>query len=159
MLPPRLSDVLFDLQQTGIYHPRWTEKIEQEFVLHWGHIVKGLKGAALKAYKSAAPHADDERGARQRLGAYRGAVGDEYKLLGFDAQHIVQQVPKKVNSGDTHVVAAAILLKTLLASEGSQFGRNTVRAGANGTEKRWAMRSENRSPRFTTQGDELPIAK
>jgi len=123
LLPPRLSDVLFDLQQTGIYHPRWTEKIEQEFVLHWGHIVKGLKGAALKAYKAAAPHADDEKGARQRLRAYRGAVGDEYELLGYDAQHIVQRVPKKVNCGDTHVVAAAILLKTLLASEGSASDR------------------------------------
>jgi len=40
----------------------------------------------------------------------------------------------------------------------AQFGRDTVRAGANGTEKRWAMRSENRSPRFTTRWDELPIA-
>ena len=40
----------------------------------------------------------------------------------------------------------------------TQFGRDTVTTGANGTEKRWAMRSENRSPRFTTQWDELPIA-
>jgi len=41
----------------------------------------------------------------------------------------------------------------------AEFGRDTVRAGAVGTEKRWAIRSENRSPRFTTRWDELPIAK
>jgi len=41
----------------------------------------------------------------------------------------------------------------------AEFGRDTVRTGANGTDKRWAMRSENRSPRFTTRWDELPIAK
>ena len=28
LLPPRLSDVLFDLQQTGIYHPRCLELLE-----------------------------------------------------------------------------------------------------------------------------------
>ncbi len=56
---------------------------------------------------------------RQRLQAYRGAVGDEYELLGHDAKHIVQQVPAKVNRGDTHVVAAAILMKHLLATEGA----------------------------------------
>ena len=41
----------------------------------------------------------------------------------------------------------------------AEFGRDTVRTGANGTDKRWAMRSENRSPRFTTRWDELPIAR
>ena len=38
----------------------------------------------------------------------------------------------------------------------AQFGRDTLRAGAAGTEQRWAMRSENRSPRYTTRWDELP---
>jgi DNA polymerase V len=39
------------------------------------------------------------------------------------------------------------------------FGRDTLRLGASGTDKRWATRSENRSPRFTTQWDELPVAQ
>lgn len=119
LLPPRLSDVLFDLQQTAVYHPRWTKDIEDEFVRHWGHIVKGLKGSALKAYLAAAPHADDEQGARRRLLAYRRAVGDEFELLGHDAEKIVQQVPHKVNKGDKHVIAAAVLLKDLLGTEGT----------------------------------------
>ena len=65
LLPPRLSDVLFDLQQAGIYHPRWTQDIENEVVRHWGHIVKGLKGSALKAYLAAAPAGLSWRGWRR----------------------------------------------------------------------------------------------
>ena len=41
----------------------------------------------------------------------------------------------------------------------AEFGRDTVKTGASGTDKRWAMRSENRSPRFTTRWDELPVAQ
>lgn len=38
-----------------------------------------------------------------------------------------------------------------------EFGRRTVRSGVSGVEQRWAMRAENRSPRYTTRWDELPI--
>jgi DNA polymerase V len=38
------------------------------------------------------------------------------------------------------------------------WGRGTLRVGSMGTTRRWAMRSENRSPRYTTNLDELPIA-
>jgi DNA polymerase V len=41
----------------------------------------------------------------------------------------------------------------------AEFGRDTVSTGASGTDKRRAMRSENRSPRFTTRWDELPVAQ
>jgi DNA polymerase V len=41
----------------------------------------------------------------------------------------------------------------------AEFGRDTVRTGASGIEKRWAMRSENRSPGFTTRWDELPVVR
>ena len=41
----------------------------------------------------------------------------------------------------------------------AEFGRDTLRTAASGTEKRWAMRSENRSPRFTTCWAELPVAQ
>ena len=51
--------------------------------------------------------------------------------------------------------------KLMLAMDAinAEFGRDTVRTGASGTDKRWAMRSENRSPRFTTRWDELPVAR
>lgn len=39
-----------------------------------------------------------------------------------------------------------------------EWGRGTLRSGAAGMSQRWAMRSEKRSPRYTTRWDELPIA-
>jgi DNA polymerase V len=34
-----------------------------------------------------------------------------------------------------------------------------LRSGAAGISQRWAMRSENRSPRYTTNWQELPVAR
>ncbi len=36
------------------------------------------------------------------------------------------------------------------------FGRGTIHSAAMGIQRRWSMRSENRSPRYTTSWDELP---
>ena len=38
------------------------------------------------------------------------------------------------------------------------WGRGTLRSAAAGTSSKWAMRSDNRSPRYTTQWEELPVA-
>ena len=116
LLPPRLSDVLFDLRD--LYFPRWTVDIEMEFLRNWAQVVKRVSGAELKADKSASPHPDDERKAEKRLNAYRNAVGDEYRLIGYGANHIAKQVPAAVNKGDIHVAQAAILMRHLLISEG-----------------------------------------
>ena len=40
-----------------------------------------------------------------------------------------------------------------------EFGRGMVRSGASGVVQRWAMRAENRSPRYTTRWDELPFVQ
>lgn len=40
-----------------------------------------------------------------------------------------------------------------------EFGRDTLRSGASGVAQRWTMRSENRSPRYTTRWEELPVVK
>ena len=116
LLPPRLSDVLFDLRD--LYFPRWTVDIETEFLRNWAQVVKRLKGAKLKAYKAASPHPGDELKAERRLDAYRNAVGDEYRLIGYGTNHIAKQVPAAVNKGDIHVAQAAILMRHLLVSEG-----------------------------------------
>jgi hypothetical protein len=116
LLPPRLADVLFDL--SALYFPRWTVDIESEFLRNWAQVVKRLKGAELKAYKAASPHPVDERKAEKRLNAYRIAVGAEYSLIGYGANHIATQVPAAVNKGDIHVAQAAILMRHLLVSEG-----------------------------------------
>jgi DNA polymerase V len=50
--------------------------------------------------------------------------------------------------------AMAVMDKLNLA-----YGRGTIRVGAAGVTQRWAMRSENRSPRYTTNWNELPVAR
>ena len=114
LLPPRLSDVLFDLRD--LYFPRWTDDIEREFLRNWALVVKRLKGAELISYQAASPHPDDVRKAEKRLSAYRNAVGDEYRLVGYGAEHISQKVPPTVNKGDIHVAQAALLMRHLLVS-------------------------------------------
>ena len=116
LLPPRLADVLFDLR--SLYFPRWTADIEKEFLRNWAQVVKKLKGNELRAYKAAAAHPDDERKAQNRLNAFRNAVGDEYRLVGYDAPHIARRVPSAVDQGDIHVAQAAIWMRHLLVSEG-----------------------------------------
>lgn len=39
-----------------------------------------------------------------------------------------------------------------------RYGRDTVQLAAAGLVRRWAMRSENRTPAYTTRWDELPTA-
>lgn len=39
------------------------------------------------------------------------------------------------------------------------FGRNTVHFAAQGMQRPWHMRSDHRSPRYTTCWDELPLVK
>jgi len=55
--------------------------------------------------------------------------------------------------------AQSAMLMAVMDAINAEFGRDTVRTGAIGTDKRRAMRSENRSPRFTTRRDELPVAQ
>ncbi len=40
-----------------------------------------------------------------------------------------------------------------------KLGRNAIRYGSMGVKQEWAMRQENRSRKFTTRWDELPVAK
>lgn len=53
---------------------------------------------------------------------------------------------------------AALKMQALDALN-ERFGRGTIRSASCGTTKSWAMRSGARSPRFTTQWDELPVAR
>ena len=49
-------------------------------------------------------------------------------------------------------------LMRVLDAVNAEFGRDTLRSAASGRHQRWAMRSEMRSPRYTTRWDELPVA-
>ena len=52
----------------------------------------------------------------------------------------------------------AAKMMAIMDSINRVWGRGTLRSGAAGTSQLWAMRSENRSPRYTTKWEELPVA-
>lgn len=115
LLAPRLSDVLFDFHGAGLYLPRWTEKIEAEFLDHWVEVVKRISKAERKAMRQAAPDPADTAKTLRRLACFRGAVGVEHAIYGYGDDWVVKRVPKKVDAGDVHVVSAALILKDLAA--------------------------------------------
>ncbi len=63
---------------------------------------------------------------------------------------LFDDAPARLRSAKTMAVLDAI---------NKEWGQGTLRSGAAGVTKRWAMRSENRSPRYTTQWDELPVVR
>ena len=85
--------------------------------------------------------------------------GYQYKKAGIMLTLISDKAKRQQTLFDDPLQRAqSAKLMAAMDAINAQFGRGTVTTGANGTEKRWAMRSKNRSPRFTTQWDELPIA-
>lgn len=86
--------------------------------------------------------------------------GYQYKKAGIMLTLISDKAKRQETLFDDPLQRAqSAKLMAAMDAINAEFGRDTVRTGANGTDKRWAMRSENRSPRFTTSWDELPIAK
>jgi DNA polymerase V len=86
--------------------------------------------------------------------------GYQYKKAGIMLTLISDKAKRQQTLFDDPLQRAqSAKLMAAMDAINAEFGRDTVRAGATGIEKRWAMRSENRSPRFTTRWDELPIAK
>lgn len=86
--------------------------------------------------------------------------GYQYKKAGIMLTLIFDKAKRQATLFDDPLQRAqSAKLMAAMDAINAEFGRDTVRTGANGTDKRWAMRSENRSPRFTTRWNELPIAK
>jgi DNA polymerase V len=83
--------------------------------------------------------------------------GYHYKKAGIMLTLLSAKATRQATLFDD--VAATARSSSLMAAMDAvnrQFGRHTLRSGASGTVQRWAMRSENRSPRYTTRWDELP---
>lgn len=59
---------------------------------------------------------------------------------------------------DEPILARSSRLMATMDAVNRQFGKGVLRTGASGTTRRWAMRANNRSPRYTTRWDELPEA-
>ncbi|PHV04331.1 hypothetical protein CSQ96_26375 [Janthinobacterium sp. BJB412] len=107
MLPPRLSDVLFDLCLEGLFSARWTADIEVEFTRNWPKVVANAAkgGAPLSAQQSAAETAKAER----RMACYKGAVPG-HEIFGYDLPAVLDRVPGAVAVEDKHVAAAGLVL-------------------------------------------------
>jgi DNA polymerase V len=86
--------------------------------------------------------------------------GYKYKKAGIMLTLISDKAKRQETLFDDPLKRAqSAKLMAAMDAINAEFGRDTVRTGASGTDKRWAMRSANRSPRFTTRWDELPIAQ
>lgn len=103
LLPPRLSDVLFDMCLAGLYSARWTLDIENEFLRSWPKVATRKTGGGLRQ------QATERAKAERRLACYKAAVPD-HEILGYDHPDVLASVPDAVASGDRHVAAAALVL-------------------------------------------------
>jgi hypothetical protein len=110
MIPPRLGDMLFDMNEVGLYRPRWTANIEQEFVTNFPPVVFGKTKAERKAIKER-PSPEQIQAAQGRLAAFRGSAGPEHEVFGYRQPEYRSQVPSGVDPKDVHVIAAAIVIK------------------------------------------------
>jgi len=99
MLPPRLSDVLFDLALEKVYAPYWTKDIEADFLRNWANVI----AKSTRAGKCSL----NPEGAMRRLKCFRSAIPG-YEVMGYERW--LQKVPSKVDDKDRHVFAAAMAL-------------------------------------------------
>ena len=86
--------------------------------------------------------------------------GYSYKKCGVMLMELTTKLQRQETLFDD-AAARAKSAKLMVAMDAvnSVWGRGTLRTGAAGMSKGWAMRSEIRSPRYTTSWDELPMAK
>ncbi|MBP1203164.1 hypothetical protein JOD97_001178 [Duganella sp. 1411] len=107
LLPPRLSDVLFDLCLEGLFWARWSADIEAEFLRNWPRVVAGAT-----IDMSSQQAAGETVKAQRRLDSYKRAVRG-HEIIGHGAPSVLARVPAAVDVGDKHVAAAALVLRDL----------------------------------------------
>ncbi len=85
-------------------------------------------------------------------------AGFRYKKAGVMLTLLSDKQARQASIFDNLVVTQrSTQLMHALDMINRDYGHGTVRAGVSGFTQRWAMRNENRSPRYTTRWDELPI--
>ena len=100
LLPSRLSDVLFDLMQEGLYFAYWTGDVEAEFLRNWPHV-----------------HPDALKAGAKRLKAFQRATNNGHLLTGYDEKAFMSRVPARVHHNDRHLISAALVLVNGLNEE------------------------------------------
>ncbi|ATQ74612.1 hypothetical protein CR152_08830 [Massilia violaceinigra] len=107
LLPPRLSDILFDMCLLGLFSARWSLNIEAEFLRNWSKVA--LKRGGDTASRTARQAFAEEKKAEKRLACYKGAVA-EHAVFGHDHPAMLAKVPSAVDPRDKHVAAAGLVL-------------------------------------------------
>ena len=82
-----------------------------------------------------------------------------YKKCGIMLMDLSEEVHQQVSLFESALDPRSTKKMQVLDSLNERFGRGRVRSASCGTHKRWEMLSGARSPRFTTQWDELPVAR
>lgn len=86
--------------------------------------------------------------------------GYSYKKCGVMLMELTTKLQRQETLfDDTAARAKSAKLMVAMDAVNSVWGRGTLRTGAAGMSTGCAMRSENRSPRYTTNWEELPMAK
>ena len=84
--------------------------------------------------------------------------GYRYKKAGVMLTLLSDKQARQASIFDNLVVTQrSTKLMAALDTINRDHGHGMVRSGVSGFTQRWAMRNENRSPRYTTRWDELPI--
>jgi len=84
--------------------------------------------------------------------------GYKYKKAGAMLTLISDKQTRQMTIFDDQVsTQRSAQLMRAVDSINRDYGRGTIRSAVSGVAQRWAMRSENRSPRYTTRWDELPF--
>ena len=84
--------------------------------------------------------------------------GYRYKKAGVMLMLLSDKHARQASIFDNLIVTQrSTELMRALDAINRDYGHGTVRSGVSGMTQRWAMRNENRSPRYTTRWDELPV--
>ena len=84
-----------------------------------------------------------------------------YKKTGIFVTGLIAESDMQPDLFDTFLESSQRIndLDRIVDGLNRKLGRNAIRYGSMGVKQEWAMRQENRSKKFTTRWDELPVAK
>ena len=86
--------------------------------------------------------------------------GYRYKKAGVMLTLLSDKQARQTSIFDNSVMTQrSTKLMTALDMINRDYGHGTVRSGVSGFTQSWSMRNENRSPRYTTRWDELPVVR
>ena len=88
-------------------------------------------------------------------------TGYRYKKTGIFLTGLVPEKATQLSlfSKDQPLHPQKKALEAAMDQLNRKMGKDTVRYGITGMERKWTMRSDHRSNRFTTNWNELPIAR